>query len=81
MWNLPMHMESVHPSASFCKTGCSRHAFEEGEFEKEAEAVCDYQSAVKMAVSHMTVDTDVRNVLIAHQFVTGACAVSQRKCP
>ena len=41
-------------------------------FEKEAEAVCDYQSAVKMTVSHMAVDTDVRNVLIAHQFVTGA---------
>lgn len=25
-----------------------------------------------MTVSHMAVDTDVRNVLIAHQFVTGA---------
>ena len=25
-----------------------------------------------MAVSHMDIDTDVRNVLIAHQFVTGA---------
>ena len=56
----------------FVKPAVVRHAFEEGEFEKEAEAVCDYQSAVKMAVSHMTVDTDVRNVLIAHQFVTGA---------
>ena len=56
----------------FVKPAVVRHAFEEGEFEKEAEAVCDYQSAVKMAVSHMAVDTDVRNVLIAHQFVTGA---------
>ena len=34
--------------------------------------MCDYQSAVKMTVSHMAGDTDVRNVLIAHQFVTGA---------
>ena len=56
----------------FVKPAVVRHAFEEGEFEKEAEAVCDYQSAVKMTVSHMAVDTDVRNVLIAHQFVTGA---------
>ena len=56
----------------FVKPAVVRHAFEEGEFEKEAEAVCDHQSAVKMAVSHMDIDTDVRNVLIAHQFVTGA---------
>ena len=56
----------------FIKPAVVRHAFEGGEFEKEAEAVCDYQSAVKMAVSHMDIDTDVRNVLIAHQFVTGA---------
>lgn len=56
----------------FIKPAVVRHAFEGGEFEKEAEAVCDHQSAVKMAVSHMNIDTDVRNVLIAHQFVTGA---------
>ena len=56
----------------FVKPAVVRHASDEGEFEKEAEAVCDYQSAVKMTVSHMAVDTDVRNVLIAHQFVTGA---------
>lgn len=56
----------------FIKPAVVRHAFEGGEFEKEAEAVCDHQSAVKMAVSHMDIDTDVRNVLIAHQFVTGA---------
>ena len=40
----------------FVKPAVVRHAFEEGEFEKEAEAVCDYQSAVKMTVSHMAVD-------------------------
>ena len=56
----------------FIKPAVVRHAFEGGEFEKEAEAVCNHQSAVKMAVSHMDIDTDVRNVLIAHQFVTGA---------
>lgn len=56
----------------FVKPAVVRHAFERGEFEKEAEAVCDYQSAVKMAVSHMAVDAEARNVLVAHQFVTGA---------
>ena len=56
----------------FVKPAVVRHAFEGGEFAKEAEAVCDYQSAVKMAVSHMDVDAEARNVLVAHQFVTGA---------
>ena len=56
----------------FVKPAVVRHAFEGGEFEKEAEAVCDYQSAVKMAVSHMDVDEGARNVLVAHQFITGA---------
>ena len=57
----------------FYKTGCSpRHAFEGENLKKKQKAVCDYQSAVKMTVSHMDIDTDVRNVLIAHQFVTGA---------
>ena len=56
----------------FIKPAAVRHAFEGGEYEKEAETVCDYQSAVKMAVSHMEVEEGARNVLVAHQFVTGA---------
>lgn len=56
----------------FIKPVAVRHAFEGGEYEKEAETVCDYQSAVKMAVSHMEIEEGARNVLAAHQFVTGA---------
>lgn len=56
----------------FIKPAAVRHAFEGGEYEKEAETVCDYQSAVKMAVSHMEIEEGARNVLVAHQFVTGA---------
>ena len=56
----------------FIKPAAVRHAFEGGEYEKEAETVCDYQSAVKMAVSHMEIEEGARNILVAHQFVTGA---------
>lgn len=56
----------------FIKPAAVRHAFEGGEYEKEAETVCDYQSAVKMAVSHMEIEEGARNVLVVHQFVTGA---------
>lgn len=56
----------------FIKPAAVRHAFEGGEYENEAETVCDYQSAVKMAVSHMEIEEGARNVLVAHQFVTGA---------
>lgn len=56
----------------FIKPAAVRHAFEGGEYEKEAETVCDYQNAVKMAVSHMEIEEGARNVLVVHQFVTGA---------
>lgn len=36
------------------------------------EKIEDYTDAVKAAVSHMKIDSSHRNVLIAHQFVTGA---------
>ena len=39
---------------------------------KEAEAVCDRPERSENGCFHMDIDTDVRNVLIAHQFVTGA---------
>lgn len=48
----------------FIKPALVRHAFE-----KE---VSGYQDALKMAVEHMDIDTKKRNILVAHQFVTGA---------
>ena len=34
--------------------------------------ILTYQDAVNVAVQHMQIDTDKRNILLAHQFVTGA---------
>lgn len=48
----------------FIKPAAVRHVFEE--------EVNSYQQAVEMAVSHMEIDINKRNVLVAHQFVTGA---------
>ena len=36
------------------------------------EEIVDYTGAIKSAIAHMNVDPKKRNVLIAHQFVTGA---------
>ena len=36
------------------------------------EEIITYQDAVNVAVQHMQIDTDKRNILLAHQFVTGA---------
>ena len=36
------------------------------------EEIITYQDAVNAAVQHMQIDTDKRNILLAHQFVTGA---------
>ena len=36
------------------------------------ETIESYTDAIRCAVSHMNIDPDVRNVLVAHQFVTGA---------
>lgn len=49
----------------FIKPASVRHVFEE-------EAADTYQDAVAVALGHMEVDTSKRNVLVAHQFVTGA---------
>ncbi|MDO4331854.1 MAG: exonuclease SbcCD subunit D [Eubacteriales bacterium] len=49
----------------FLRPAVVRHAFEE-------EEISSYQDALQAAVAHMAVDTRVRNVLAAHQFVTGA---------
>lgn len=48
----------------FVKPAAVRHIFEE-----EAGS---YQEAVEIAVGHIQTDPDKRNVLVAHQFVTGA---------
>ena len=36
------------------------------------EEIITYQDAVNAAVQHMQIDTDKRNILLVHQFVTGA---------
>ncbi|MBQ9748023.1 MAG: exonuclease SbcCD subunit D [Clostridia bacterium] len=38
----------------------------------EEEEIVSYTDAVRVAISHMPLDRDVRNVLVTHQFVTGA---------
>lgn len=49
----------------FLKPATVRHALEEAE-------INSYQDAVKAAVDAMEIDTAGRNILVAHQFVTGA---------
>lgn len=49
----------------FLKPAAVRHVFEETE-------ICSYQDAVSLAVSGLEVDPEKRNLLVAHQFVTGA---------
>ncbi len=49
----------------FVKPAVMRHVFEE-------EEINSYQDAVRVAVEHMEIDPSVRNILVAHQFVTGA---------
>lgn len=49
----------------FIKPAMVRHAFPE-------EEIASYEDAMKAAIAHMGVDASGRNVLVAHQFVTGA---------
>lgn len=49
----------------FVKPAVVRHAYPE-------ETIESYQDAVKTAIAHMKIDKHRRNVLVAHQFVTGA---------
>lgn len=56
----------------FIKPAVVRHALE-GAPEMEGKALPEsYQDAVALAVERMNVDCSKRNILIAHQFVTGA---------
>ena len=49
----------------FLKPAAVRHVFPDQE-------IGTYEEAVRTAVDHLDVDTGTRNVLVAHQFVTGA---------
>ncbi len=49
----------------FIKPAVARHIFKE-------EEISSYQDAVRIAIEHIKTDPDRRNVLVAHQFVTGA---------
>lgn len=49
----------------FVRPSVVRHAYPDDE-------IGSYQDAVAAAVNHMNIDTAIRNVLVAHQFVTGA---------
>ena len=51
----------------FAKPIYVKHAFPE-----QAEDITSYQDAMKVVMEHMELDTKERNVLVAHQFVTGA---------
>lgn len=53
----------------FLKPAVVRHALEQNGEEADC---ATYHDAVKLAVDRLCVDTEKRNILVAHQFVTGA---------
>ena len=53
----------------FIRPAVVRHALSG---EKGAEEIRTYQEAVQAAVEHMDIDTEKRNILVAHQFAVGA---------
>lgn len=55
----------------FVKPAIVRHALE-GKMEEAEELPESFQEAVDIAVKHMKIDDKKRNILVAHQFVTGA---------
>ena len=59
----------------FVKPATVRHALENlrtSEEEQDTPLPESYQDAVKAAVERMKIDAEKRNILVAHQFVTGA---------
>ena len=54
----------------FLKPSIVRHALEE-KYQKQFQ-IESYQEAVETAIKELKVDKKIRNVLVAHQFVTGA---------
>ena len=72
----PVVLEDAHGRVSFyllpfVKPIHVRHELE-GDYPQEAEAIKSYTDAVGAAIAHMDVTESERNVLLAHQFVTGA---------
>lgn len=66
----PIVLEDAHGELAvyllpFLKPAYVKHAFPEAE-------VGSYEEAVSYALSQISVDTDRRNLIVAHQFVTGA---------
>ncbi len=60
----------------FIKPASVRHGLKQTE--EKIENITNYQDAAELVVRHMDIDRTVRNVLIAHQFVTGAsCCESE----
>lgn len=47
----------------------------------EGEQIEDYTDAVRVVISHMQVDTSKRNVLLMHQYVTGASRCESEEKP
>ncbi len=56
----------------FIKPTVVRHALEKMPDIEEKPIPESYHDAVKLAVDHMNIDSTKRNILIAHQYVTGA---------
>ncbi len=56
----------------FIKPAIVRAALEAQGKSDEAEKITTYDSAVEAAISQMNVDWSERNVLVAHQFITGS---------
>lgn len=56
----------------FIKPATMRHVLKQTEEMEENSPIQSYHEAVKLAVSRMGVDGTKRNILVAHQFVTGA---------
>lgn len=56
----------------FIKPAVVRHALEGSPDIEEKPILENYHDAVKLVIDHMDVDRTKRNILIAHQYVTGA---------
>ena len=73
----PIPMQDEHGTLNvyllpFVKPAHVRAAFARMNSGGEEFEITTYTDAVKFAIAHMNIDTNVRNVLVTHQFVTGA---------
>lgn len=67
----PVTLEDEHGAVNFYLLPFIRPA-DVRRFYGDEEAIGSYTDALDCAVRHMDIDPDARNVLVAHQFVTGA---------